>query len=109
MFIYRHHWNEVSIYVSKTVSAATYISIVIPARNESNNIGKLLNDIIQQEYNKELLEVIVIDDHSEDNTYEVVKKISEEFSFIKIYRLHELISDSTSAYKKQAISEAVKL
>ncbi|MFY0600462.1 MAG: glycosyltransferase [Cyclobacteriaceae bacterium] len=48
-------------------------SIILPVRNESENIEKLLTEIEQQSYSKDLYEVIVIDDNSEDNTAEIVK------------------------------------
>lgn len=45
------------------------ISILIPARNEAHNLPKLLNSILKQaELN---YEVIVLDDHSADDTFEI--------------------------------------
>jgi len=43
------------------------ISIIIPARNEEKRIGNLLKSISLQRYDN--LEVIVVDDNSEDNTF----------------------------------------
>lgn len=42
------------------------ISVIIPARNEQHNLPKLLEDLRQQE--PAPLEIIVVDDQSEDNT-----------------------------------------
>jgi glycosyltransferase involved in cell wall biosynthesis len=50
------------------------VSVLIPARNEEKNIGKILNDLINHDY--ENLEIIVYDDLSEDDTSEIVKKIA---------------------------------
>jgi poly-beta-1,6-N-acetyl-D-glucosamine synthase len=47
-----------------------FLSVVIPVRNEERNIGKLLDDILAQEYRD--FEVICVDDHSEDKTREVI-------------------------------------
>ncbi len=60
------------------------ISVLIPARNEENNISNCINSIINQSYPN--IEVIVLDDNSEDNTYNVVKTISENNSKIKIIK-----------------------
>lgn len=49
-----------------------FVSILIPARNEEENILKLLNSIQQQNYQH--YEVIILDDNSEDRTFEVVQK-----------------------------------
>lgn len=46
------------------------VSILIPARNEENNIGNCLESCLNQDYTN--LEIIVLDDHSEDRTAEVV-------------------------------------
>ena len=48
--------NELSEHVE------TSISIIIPAKNKVKNIIHLLSDILQQDYPKELFEVIIIDE-----------------------------------------------
>ena len=52
------------------------ISVIIPARNEEENIGNLLQALQQQTYPKELFEIIVVDDHSTDKTSRNSKTIS---------------------------------
>ena len=50
------------------------VSILIPARNEEQNIDKLLESIFREKTNLDIpLEVIVIDDHSEDSTAEIAR------------------------------------
>jgi cellulose synthase/poly-beta-1,6-N-acetylglucosamine synthase-like glycosyltransferase len=44
------------------------ITVIIPCRNEEENILTCLADIRGQNYPKELLQVLVVDDHSEDRT-----------------------------------------
>jgi cellulose synthase/poly-beta-1,6-N-acetylglucosamine synthase-like glycosyltransferase len=48
------------------------VSVVVAARDEEEYIAGLLNDLINQYYPEELLEIIIVDDHSSDRTYEVV-------------------------------------
>lgn len=48
------------------------VSILVPARNEAHNIGRLLASIHDQEY--PTYEVVVYDDASEDNTAEIVEQ-----------------------------------
>ncbi|MBC7744492.1 MAG: glycosyltransferase family 2 protein [Flavobacterium sp.] len=45
------------------------VSILIPARNEAHNIEALLSSVYLQNYQN--IEVIVLDDHSEDETYKI--------------------------------------
>lgn len=48
------------------------LSIIIPARNEANNLPRLLNSIRQQ--NLQPKEVIVVDDDSEDDTVQIAER-----------------------------------
>ena len=54
------------------------ISIIIPARNEAENIQHCLDSICNQSYPKHLYEIIVVDDHSTDNTAAIVKKYAAQ-------------------------------
>ena len=65
------------------------VSAIIAARNESNNIGKCVTAILSQSYPPELFEVIVINDRSTDDTVDIVKKISEADSNVKLYNIDE--------------------
>ena len=60
-------------YKSTFVSKNPKISIIVAARNEELNIGFLLNCLISQEYPKEKIEFIIINDHSDDKTSEIIK------------------------------------
>jgi len=52
------------------------VSIIIPTRNRAKLLEKSIRSCLNQTY--ENIEVIVIDDHSSDNTPEIVKKLSAE-------------------------------
>lgn len=49
------------------------ICVVIPAKNEEAFIGRCLTAVLQQEYPARLLEVIVVDNDSSDNTASMAK------------------------------------
>jgi len=70
------------------------ISIVIACRNEEKNIEKCLDSLIQQNYPKENLEIIIADGASTDNTKEIIKKIqiSNPLVRIKLLDNHKKIS-----------------
>ncbi|MBK5285784.1 MAG: glycosyltransferase [Bacteroidia bacterium] len=51
----------------------THVSIIIPARNEEKNIAKCLDSIAEQSFSKLLTEIVIVDDHSEDQTGTIVK------------------------------------
>lgn len=58
------------------------VSILIPARNEENNLKKTLLALTQQDYPN--LEIIILDDHSTDNTLTLAQGFAQRFPFIKV-------------------------
>lgn len=52
-----------------------YLSVLIPAYNEEENIKETIKAVKKSNYPKELLEIIVINDGSKDKTIEIMKKI----------------------------------
>lgn len=75
------------------------VSIIIPTRNEENNITLLLSDISSQSYHH--LEIIVVDDHSNDSTVDSVRKEMNRDKRIRFLT-------STGDGKKQALTTAIK-
>ena len=66
------------------------ISVLIPARNEEDNIDKCLMSLMDQDYRN--IEILVLDDNSTDNTSEIIKRISKTYKNIKFIKgkpLHE--------------------
>lgn len=92
----------------KNIRPFTYFSVIIPARDEAENIAACLKGILQQSYPKELLEVIVVNDHSTDATVEVVKQLQQTYSNLYLINLAEHVdASSINAYKKKAIEIAI--
>ncbi len=60
------------------------VSILIPAHNEENVIGKLLDKMTQLSYPKNKLEVIMVDDASSDNTGKIAEEYTKLYKFIKV-------------------------
>ena len=60
------------------------ISVLIPAHNEEDSIEQTIEHIIELDYPKNHMEVIVINDGSTDKTLEVIKRLKEKHSNLKI-------------------------
>jgi biofilm PGA synthesis N-glycosyltransferase PgaC len=80
------------------------VSIVLALRNEEDNISDLLNDISVQEYSNKLIELIIIDDHSEDNTVSIIQNFVISNSLNVCFE-----SLSQGSGKKVAISRGIEL
>ncbi|MGI5825437.1 MAG: mycofactocin biosynthesis glycosyltransferase MftF, partial [Bacillota bacterium] len=52
-----------------------FISVIIPVKNRPEDIRDCLNSIFAVKWNKEKLEVIVVDDGSDDNTPQVAEEL----------------------------------
>lgn len=64
------------------------VSILIPARNEEENILRLLQSVQNQDY--ENFEVIVLDDQSEDNTFSVCEDFAKKDPRFKVVKGEDL-------------------
>lgn len=95
-------WRSIPGYKPSTAICKTTISVIIPARNEEENIGSLLEALQKQTYPAQLFEVIVIDDHSSDGTADIVR----EFLPVKLIQLKE--DNVINSYKKKAIETGIK-
>ena len=65
----------VSVFLNrKRVSFTPKVGVVIPAYNEEKNIDDCLRSIINSDYPKSKLEVVVVDDGSTDSTLKILEK-----------------------------------
>ncbi len=83
----------------------TAISVIIPARNEEHNIEACLQSILRNNYPAQLLEIIVVDDHSQDTTASIVKSFAAQN--VKLISLKDFVTSTINSYKKKAIEIAV--
>ena len=60
------------------------VSVLVAARNEETRIGACLDALLAQDYPHDKLEVVVIDDDSEDATSEIVQSYHDKDSRIKL-------------------------
>jgi len=65
------------------------VSILIPACDEENVIGRTLQRMTELTYPKDKLQIIVIDDASTDGTEKIVEQYSETHSYIKAVHRNE--------------------
>lgn len=82
-----------------------FISIIIPFRNEEENIIANLNSIESQVYPKEKFEVIYVNDSSEDNSLDLLTKKVKKDNF-RILTVPE--NYSINAHKKRAVRYGIE-
>jgi cellulose synthase/poly-beta-1,6-N-acetylglucosamine synthase-like glycosyltransferase len=83
----------------------TKVTILIAARDEEENIRATINDLLAQDYPRELTEIIIVDDHSTDNTAAIISSYADRG--VTLMQLNE--AHALNSYKKKAIAEAIRL
>lgn len=98
-------WISLSKLCQNVLPAADLpISIVVAAKNEERNIPELLRAVECQNYPKDMFEIIIVDDHSSDNT----RRISENYCSVQS-NLRVLTSENKSLPgKKGALDVGIK-
>ncbi|HER09178.1 MAG TPA: glycosyltransferase [Bacteroides sp.] len=79
------------------------VTLIIPFRNEAEHLENLVNDLSAQHYPREQLEVLFVDDHSDDGSGEKLQKLLEGRAGFWLLKLQEGKSG-----KKDAIFTAIQ-
>ena len=85
---------------------SSFISIVIAAKNEKNNIKNLLNSLKSQKFPKDKYEIIIINDKSEDDTGNILEKYNKNISYLKV--IHIKKTPNNWASKKWALYQGIQ-
>jgi len=101
------------------------VSVIIPAHNEEQTILATITSVLEQSYTN--LQIIIVDDGSTDNTYNICIPLVKLESRLSLYRLEErcgkasvadyamnfcrgeyiIITDSDSSFNRDAFLEAL--
>jgi dolichol-phosphate mannosyltransferase len=79
------------------------VSVVIPAKNEEENIAHLVHEIREALGGKYSYEIIYIDDGSTDGTLTAIERLQADFSDLMVWR-HQ-----ASAGQSRAVSNGIRL
>ena len=82
------------------------VSIIVSLHNEEKNINELVQCLMQQDYPKDRIEIILVNDRSTDRTEELLENVGNSYENIKIVSINSLQKDY--APKKYAIDNAIK-
>lgn len=83
---------------------STTVSIIIPARNEASTIGRCLSGVLVQDYPRHLMEILVVNDHSDDQTPEIASRIAETSGNVRV----KVLSLDREEGKKAALNFAMR-
>lgn len=98
-------WWLLPVFKPSISKSYTRISLIIALRNEEANVKALLQSLLAQSYPSNLLEIVLVDDHSTDRTKAAISdflKQSNESTNVKLISL-----DQHTAGKKAAIHKGI--
>lgn len=84
------NWSSRPYFAKQTFKYSHPISVLIPARNEARSIASVVQSVLASEAVD--LEVMVLDDHSEDETAAIVAQLAAKDSRVRLIRGNELPS-----------------
>lgn len=87
IFLLRSKWLKIP-YSEKTLAADDFLAtVVVPVRNEAANIKTLVDSILASNQTGGRYELLIIDDHSDDNTAAFVIGIAKTHQHIHLLKL----------------------
>ena len=106
IFLFRIYFGLNKLNFEKTIQIPDeFISVLIPFRNEEQNILRVLKSLESQDYPEEKFEVIFIDDNSSDNSKNILEAHIRKNNF-KVISVPEDYSEK--AHKKRAIRYGIE-
>jgi len=103
LIIFTWGWYSLKHFHGRAEDAQLMTSIVVAVRNEAQHINQLLYAIAKQDYPFTAFELILVDDHSEDNTVELIKDFMASKPEVHIDLIH-----AKGHGKKSAIAEGIQ-
>ncbi len=107
-------FDNVEEFNNESSTATNSFSVIIPFRNEAENLSELLQSLSNLDYPKHLFEIILVDDASEDDSVEIIMRFLAQPS-LKLrstsqgnVRIIKNVRNSISP-KKDAITTAINI
>lgn len=110
ILLFSFGWNKIQLFSDLDTFEPAFVSVIIACRNEEENVLSLLESLKNQAYPEEKFEVIIINDHSQDNTKNLVSRHIQNHKNIYILDLPKNRTGKTClpTGKKEALAYGIK-
>lgn len=103
LLYFRRKWDRLKKdEVPAGFSPKIRFSVIVPARNEEQNVASCLKSIKSNDYPASLYEIMVVDDFSDDQTPQIVRQEG-----VRLIQLKDSVPDKLNSYKKKAIETGI--
>lgn len=99
LFLMIHHRNKAMLIEERVAKKFPTISVLVPAYNEEDIIADTVNAVLAQDYPKDKLDIIAINDGSKDNTLREMKKFGNKIQIL----------DKKNSGKADSLNQALKI
>ncbi len=87
----------------KRETDSVYLSVIVPYCNEQANLKPLVQSLLAQNYPKEQVEIIFVNDHSTDDSFTLLNELTAGFAHVKNLSLPEVATG-----KKRALTLGIQ-
>ena len=94
-----HYDNRGNFHEDRKAKKYPNLSVLIPAYNEEDTIGKTIQAVLDSDYPKNRLEIIAINDGSKDNTLLEMKKFGDQIKIL----------DKKNSGKADSLNQAMQI
>ena len=75
-------FNQFGAIMNSTIDLT--VSVIVPVLNEKKYIKEFIESVLRQDFDKNFMEVLLIDGISKDGTRDIIKNYCKKYDFIKI-------------------------
>jgi cellulose synthase/poly-beta-1,6-N-acetylglucosamine synthase-like glycosyltransferase len=105
---YLKNWNDLKYLPGRNnLDNIPFISVVVAARNEEENISHCIQSLLRQDYPADKFEILIVDDFSTDKTAELIKKFETSVTNLKYLSSIAIEQGNIISYKREAIQTGI--
>ncbi len=106
ILVFTYGWFRLKETTHYNINGEIKVSVIVPFRNEENNLATILECLSLQDYPKGLLEIILVNDHSEDMGLQLAK------DYIAVHELTDFkvlsLEEGEGISKKAALRKGIE-
>lgn len=106
ILIFTYGWYKSATIYHDGRQPSTYVSVIVPFRNEEARLPDIFQSLTCQDYPKDLTEIFFINDQSEDNSVLVMSELIKNSENRNI-NLIDISGNKTTSSKKTAIAQGI--
>lgn len=62
------------------------VSVIIPCHNEGKTIGESIKHVLNMNYPKDMVEIIIVDDCSSDDSWKIIQEYAKRYENIRVFK-----------------------